>query len=269
MSSWRRLRLSLRLDKDLASDNVCWRCALRRTQKYSYTVKASASKKKRFPREKHYGPFGMTANSQRDCGRDVQRQVVLKHAVSEAKPVHQVRAKSIRRVLVNFSSETTPDTVDEEGQLKYRKVGVGGHTVYPDWPPQPQQSGDKTSRRKIYRLTFTPSLEASTDMVRDETVRETLKTGRRRIVLDTAVRYVQSPSAKEEQKANNSVEEVVSQRALSDVLNAFDDLYARLNRHSPKSGVGLGVDLSRSTKANTIGMHTRPYTTSTVSELDL
>ena len=267
MASWQRLRHSLRLEKGFASDNVCWRCALRQTRQYSYTTKASALEKKRSPEEKQQPPLEKTAYSQRDRESDLQRQIVRKHTVREAKPVSGVVAKSIRRIIPKSSSETTMDTVDEEGQLKYIKIGIGGHIVPLDRTHQSQPSEHKSTRPRIHRRTLIPPPEAMADIVKDASPREALKTGHRRIVVDTAVRYVQSP--KRVQEADKSVEQAESQRALNDVLNAFDDLYARLGKDSSKAGAGLSVDSSRSAKAITIGKHIRSYTTSTVSEQDL
>ena len=201
----------------------------------------------------------MAADGQRDRGYDLRRQVIHKYTFR--------KAESARPVVSKVSSETRMNNVDKEGKLKYIKIGIGGYRIFIERTPQPQPPDDKISRPKIYRRTITPPLKDVVDVAKDESLREALKTGHRRMVLDSAVRYVQSPT--KAQVARKPVEEEESQRALTDVLDAFDDLYARLGRDSPKLGAGQSLYSSMSAKANPGGKYIRSYATTAVSKFGI
>lgn len=287
MPSWQRLRFSLHPDRSYPAENVCWRCALQQTQRYSSTVRGNESGKEWSTQATHDALVrSPVAGPEIHKYRSLAWLIRKKRVSPKASSKEMNHGLRLRRVMVDegidpglrlrkiildavSQSESSQENVQKSGKpivaadTQVRRRDHNGLHQCPRIHKRPKPL-------MISRRTLMPQFQAILDRIRDDENKEArmaMKIGYRSIPLDTASQSKNPPQ--NVHKPGESTSAGPSQNSLNDVLNAFEDLFNRLDKDSPNPVGGLQVDSSRSTKSNSIMRHTRSYTTSTVGELDL
>lgn len=262
MAPWQRLRLSLGLDRGLATENVCWRCALRQTRRHRSTLQGALSEGTELS-QKTYDALARSSTEKRFHRKRVSQGLpIRKLRVDPFDPSNPSRLRIVRPGAVHPLPVVRKFLVNPLSMVKKHLLEKSRREAHIDLECRNRNHEQETSyfriRGRVPEIVPSVRLITSDEDGNDMPIRSNGPD----LEPDTVLEQVYAPGKGQDSEdfgaaANSPID-------LDNVLNAFQNLRIRTAPNSLPIRKWPSPHRSDSTRSHSI----RNYTTSTVGELE-